>query len=216
VKNLFSVLWLNIIRPKLEFFVRLSFFATVLIIGALLGLSATYVLLAAHWRGGRVDIGGWTTWPSSGIKENDPYTAAHIARSGDMPLGQGEGMVFVRTHDEKGQRLRGRCHYRVSGMVPLARMWTLTLTGVDGIPIANPSNRYSLTSYELLRDAQGNADIDIAPFALPQNWLPMGSPQTSSVAAFQMVLHMYDTPISSATQALTPSQLPEVRRISCL
>jgi hypothetical protein len=196
--------------------VRLSFFATVLILGALLGLSVTYVLLSTQWRGGRIDIGGWTTWPSSGIKETDPYTAAHIARSGDMPLGQGEGMVFVRTHDEHGQRLRGRCHYRVSGLFPLARLWTLTLTGLDGIPIPNPSNRYTLTSYELLRDAQGIADVDIAPFALPQNWLPVGAPQVPSVQAFQLVLHMYDTPISSAVQALTPAQLPHIRRVSCL
>ncbi len=191
--------------------VRLSFILPLLIIAALTGLGATYLLQQAHWRPGRVALGGWITWPVYSAKDTDPYTAALVARHGDMPLGQGEGLVFVRERDDQGEKLSGRCHYQMTGSTPAARIWTLTLTNPQGIPIGNPSNRYALTSMELIREPSGQSLINIAPFPTGGNWLPVGSKDE-----VKLVLHIYDTPISSATQALTAHQLPRLHKVACL
>lgn len=171
----------------------------------------TYYVQSTQVRFGRVDIGTWSTWPVHTIKDTDPYTAALVARNGDMPLGQGEGISYIRKYDDQRQKLSSKCHYQLNGAFPIARMWTLTLTSPEGIPISNPSNRYGFTSRDILYSTEGAPVIDIAPFPTGGNWLPIGKSET-----FQIVLNLYDTPLSSTTKALSPTQLPSLQKVRCL
>ena len=190
---------------------RLSVLLPLFIIALLSGLGFTFYTQATQMRFGKIDIGEWSTWPVHNIKETDPYTAALVAHNGDMPLGQGEGVSFIRKRDDDHQKLNPMCHYQLKGAFPIARMWTITLTTLEGIPIANSSNRYGFTSRDILYSPEGAVVIDIAPFPTGGNWLPIGKSN-----AFQIIFNLYDTPLNSTSKALTPTQLPRLHKVRCL
>ena len=81
---------------------------------------------------GTLTIGAWTARPNSGTAEIDPYSRASIARSGELPIGTGDGIAFSATTDDKKRPLDGRCDVVVSGVTPAARFWTLTLYDPQG------------------------------------------------------------------------------------
>ncbi|MEJ0097843.1 MAG: hypothetical protein WDM84_07845 [Bauldia sp.] len=51
---------------------------------------------------GAVAVGGWTAWPQEGGADADPYTLAMLARTGEVPLGTGEGLSFTAQNDASG------------------------------------------------------------------------------------------------------------------
>ena len=77
-------------------------------------------------------IGAWKAWPKTGTADIDPYARAAVARSGELPIGSGDGVAFLARSDEKGRPLDGRCDIAVSGITPAARFWTLTLYDTQG------------------------------------------------------------------------------------
>ena len=55
---------------------------------------------------GALTIGAWTAWPKTGSVDIDPYARAIIARSGELPIGTGDGVAFYARTDDAGQPLR--------------------------------------------------------------------------------------------------------------
>src|SRR5256884_3172500 len=108
---------------------------------------------------GTLTIGAWTARPKSGSADVDPYSRASIARSGELPIGTGDGIAFSATTDDKKKPLDGRCDVLVSGVTPAARFWTLTLFDRKGHLVANSLQRYGFTSQE---PAVGAADDFLA------------------------------------------------------
>ena len=90
---------------------------------------------------GAVAVGNWTAWPGTGSPEPDPYSLAMLARTGELPLGAGEGLAFSATLDRDGEPLSGDCVYVVSGETPAARLWTLTAYDGTGRLMANAARR---------------------------------------------------------------------------
>ena len=97
-----------------------------------------------------------------------------VARSGELPIGSGDGVAFYARTDDAGQPLDGRCDVLVSGITPQARYWTLTLYDPEGRLVANSVQRHGFTSQEIIRRADGSFDITVGPRARPGNWLPTG------------------------------------------
>ena len=62
--------------------------------------------------------------------------------------------------------------------------------------IGNTIDRHGFTSQEIVRNADGNFDIVVAPRARAGNWLPTGG-----VDSYMLVLRLYDTPVGVATRA---------------
>jgi hypothetical protein len=184
-------------------------FLIALTIGALSGLGLTWWTLASGPRFGAMQIGPWTAWPQTGTQDADRYAKASVARSGDLPLGAGEGLAFVARHDSAGAALTGRCRYRVEPIVPPARWWTLTLYDAEGKLVANPESRYGFTSGEVVRRGDGSAEIVIGSEPAPGNWLP--SPE----APFSLVLRLYDTPMSSGLATAETARLPALTMEGC-
>ena len=138
---------------------------------------------------GAVVVGPW--WPrrDAGGPDADPYSVAILARTGEVPLGSGEGIGFTADTDDDGEPLDGRCTYAVSGQTPAARLWTLTAYNSGGRLMANAARRSGFHSREILRRADGTVDITVSRAGAAGNWLPI-----APVERFRLVFRLYDTP----------------------
>jgi hypothetical protein len=181
-----------------------------LILAAAIGLGATWVTLTRGIAFGALSIGAWTAWPKSGSVDIDPYARATIARTGELPIGAGDGVAFYAHTDNAGNVLDGRCTFVISGMTPAARYWTLTLYDPQGRLVANTIDRHGFTSAEILRESGGRFAITIGPRARPGNWLPSGG-----IEQFVVVWRLYDTPIGVASLTTKEGPMPAVALKSC-
>jgi hypothetical protein len=176
-----------------------------LAVAALVGLGTTWLALSRGTSFGAVSVGAWTAWPKSGTRDIDPYSRAAIARSGELPVGSGDGVAFFAHTDDDGRPLDGRCDVRLSGTTPQARFWTLTLYDPQGHLIGNSVDRQGFTSQEIVRAADGSFDIMVAPRTRAGNWLP-----TNGVDSYMLVLRLYDSPVGVATRAAREAPMPSV------
>jgi hypothetical protein len=182
----------------------------------ILGLGAGLGLVSAHWAVsarpviGRVEVGPWAAWPSGGSRDIDPYMRAFLSRGVHLPLGAGEGLELIAERSDEGEPLDARCRYRVSGVTPPTRGWTLGATDAAGAPFVMAPGRASFSDAELVRGENGAMSIAVAATAQAGNWLPL-PPQ----GRFQLRLRLYDTPISSQTGETQAANLPRITRIDC-
>jgi len=191
--------------------VRLVFGLLVtLVIATVVGLGTTWMTLSRGIAFGALPIGAWTAWPKTGTSDADPYARASIARSGELPVGAGDGVAFLAKTDDNGRTLDGRCEVVVSGTTPQARFWTLTLYDPSGKLVANSIDRQGFTSQEILRRADGSFDVTISPRARTGNWLP-----TSGIDSYVLVLRLYDSPVGVATRAAREAPMPSVSVRAC-
>jgi hypothetical protein len=159
---------------------------------------------------GAITIGAWTAWPRTGTADIDPYARAAIARSGELPIGSGDGVAFIARTDDNGRQLDGRCDITVSGITPAARFWTLTLYDDRGNLVSNSLQRYGFTSQEIVRTADGSFDIRIAPRSRSGNWLPTGG-----LDRYLLVVRLYDTPVGVATRSQRDAPMPAITTVAC-
>ncbi len=181
-----------------------------LTLAAAIGLGTTWMALTQGIAYGGVSIGAWTAWPKNGTSGIDPYARAIVARTGELPVGSGDGVAFYARADDSGQALDGRCDVLLSGITPQARFWTLTLYDFDGHLVANSVRRHGFTSQEVIRKSDGSFDIMVGPRARPGNWIPTGGAER-----YQLVLRLYDTPIGMATRSSSEVPMPTLRKGPC-
>ena len=179
-------------------------------LAAFIGLGATWYASTRGVPFGGVTIGAWTAWPRTGTTAIDPYARAVIARSGELPLGSGDGVAFLARTDDAGRPLNGRCDLTLSGITPPARFWTLSLYDLAGRLVGNAVGRYGFTSQEIVRRGDGTFEIVAAARARAGNWLPTGG-----IDAYQLVLRLYDTPVGVATRAGRETPMPAITRGDC-
>ncbi len=177
---------------------------------AFIGLGATWFTLNEGVAYGGITIGAWTAWPKSGTPGIDPYARAMVARSGELPVGSGDGVSFYARSDDVGHLLDGRCDVAISGTTPQARFWTLTLYDPEGKLVANSVQRHGFTSQELIRSANGLFEIVVGPRARPGNWLPTGG-----IDRYVLTLRLYDTPVGLATRTGPDTPMPAVVQKGC-
>lgn len=183
--------------------------ALVLVIGVVTGTGSAWFAVSGDRIVGPVKVGTWTSWPNTTGADADPYTLAHLARSGELSLGPGEGVAFTATTDENGSQLTPGCVYAVEGATPSARLWTLTAHTQDGRLMANRAERHGFQSDELLREADGDFSITLSRDVAPGNWLPVGD-----VSAYGLTLRLYDTPLATGAR-IAEVRMPRIRRVGC-
>ena len=181
-----------------------------LVLAAVVGLGATWLTLTRGVAFGALNLGAWTAWPKSGSVDIDPYARAIISRTGQLPIGTGDGVAFYARRDDAGNAFDGRCTFVISGSTPAARYWTLTLYDAEGRPVANTIDRHGFTSAEIVREADGRFAISVAPRARPGNWLPTGG-----IEQFVLVWRLYDTAIGVATRTTKEGPMPAIERKGC-
>jgi hypothetical protein len=191
--------------------VRLIFITLLaLILATVVGLGSTYVTATRGTDLGTLTIGAWTARPKSGTADVDPYSRASIARSGELPIGTGDGIAFSATSDDKKKPLDGRCDVVVSGVTPAARFWTLTLFDRKGHLVGNSLQRYGFTSQEIVRGSDGAFEIRVAARSRAGNWLPTGG-----IERYALMLRLYDTPVGVATRTQRDAPMPSIATVGC-
>jgi hypothetical protein len=191
--------------------VRLIFISLIaLVIATGVGLGMTWTTSTRGLSFDALKIGPWTAWPRTGTAEIDPYARASVARSGELPIGSGDGVAFVASADDKGRPLDGRCDVTVSGITPAARFWTLTLYDSQGQLVSNSLQRYGFTSQEIVRGADGGFEIRIAARSRAGNWLPTGG-----LDRYLLIMRLYDTPVGVSTRSHKDAPMPAIATVSC-
>ena len=183
--------------------------AIAIVVAVAVGVSSAWYAVDRGRLFGAVTAGGWTAWPKEGSPDADPYSLAMLARTGEIPLGAGEGLSFTAEADEDGAPLSGSCTYAVVGETPAARLWTLTATDDDGRLMVNVAHRPGFHSREIVRKADGALRIVVSSHVEPGNWLPIGT-----VGRFKLVLRLYDTPLTTGSQ-IADLVMPAIERVSC-
>jgi hypothetical protein len=183
--------------------------AVAVVVAIVVGVGSAWIAVERGTIFGAVTVGGWTAWPAEGSADADPYTLAMLARTGEVPLGAGEGLSFTAAADAAGNPLDGRCDYDIVGETPAARLWTLTAYDDDGALMANVAHRPGFHSREVLRDANGDFRIRLSPNVAPGNWLPI-----APVDRFRLELRLYDTPLTTGSQ-LASLAMPAIEKVAC-
>jgi hypothetical protein len=156
-----------------------------------------------------ITLGSWQAWPNAGTEAVDPYSRARLARTGEVPLGSGEGLSLLALTDDSGASLTSRCTYRIAGQIPPARLWTVTIEDDKGRVVAGPERVAALASDALLRMADGSFEILLSAKPEAGNWI-----STADASRFRIVMRLYDTTARTGT-ALTTLSMPRVIRESC-
>ncbi len=183
--------------------------AIALIIAVALGVSTAWYAVERGFLFGAVTAGAWTAWPTAGAANADPYSLATLARTGEVPLGSGEGITFTANTDTAGEPLSGDCTYDVTGQTPPARLWTLTAYDDAGRLMVNAAHRPSFHSREIVRRPDGSFVITVSPDVSSGNWLPVGRSEH-----FRLVLRLYDTPLTTSSRNADLS-VPRIVKDGC-
>ena len=181
-----------------------------LTIATIVGLGATWMTATRGVNVGTIKIGAWTARPKTGTSDIDPYSRASVARSGELPVGTGDGVMFTATTDDTGRQLDGRCDVVVKGVTPAARFWTLTFYDPKGRLVANSLQRYGFTSQEIVRGSDGGFEVRITSRSRAGNWLPTGG-----LDHYMLALRLYDTPVGVGTRTQKDAPMPSIVTVGC-
>ncbi len=181
-----------------------------LIIATIVGLGATWMTATRGVNVGTIKIGAWTARPKTGTSDIDPYSRASVARSGELPVGTGDGVMFTATTDDTGRLLDGRCDIVVKGVTPAARFWTLTFYDPKGRLVANTLQRYGFTSQEIVRGSDGGFEVRVTSRSRAGNWLPTGG-----LDRYMLALRLYDTPVGVGTRTQKDAPMPSIVTVGC-
>lgn len=187
-------------------------FILISLTACVVGIGSAWFVLQGELKFQKVTIGQWDIWPRAADPTADPYTQAYLARLGRTWMSVTEGLAFFSNKDSNGDLYAGNCDYKLSGVIPRGRLWTLSYlevtrsrTGSD-VPFNNPSY---ITSDDVIWRENDLLEINISKTAQPGNWLPLQSENR-----FTIVLRIYDTPLTSG--ALDAAiKTPVIERIRC-
>lgn len=174
-----------------------------------LGLgSAWWVLKKAPWLNPTVEVGAWRANMHAGSQDAGLYTRAGIALNALLALGRDETMYFVATRDDTGQALRAQCNYRVTGVPPQARWWSITAYAQDLFLFDAPNGHYSLNGSTAALDPAGNFSLGTGPTEQAGlYWLP-----TLGNGSLVLTLRLYN-PAPSLQAAPQSLVAPSVQMI---
>ena len=174
------------------------------------GFGLTWYALTDGRLFGTISVGPWTAWHDVGQPSPDPYTRAYVARNGGLVLGAAEGLQFVAIADSDGRTLDRACSYRIEGVTPLARFWTLTAADpVTGALVTRPDGVPNLASGRLARDSDGAFVINVGRTLSAGNWLELAGD-----GPFSLLLTLYDTAGVGGADDVTAT-MPAIRREGC-
>jgi hypothetical protein len=191
----------------------LAYFIGTFVVALLLGIGSAWHMIERGSPLTTTNVGPWAGWTSEGNPNADPYSKAHLARSGRLPLTSTIARYFVARTDGNGRQLVSHCAYSIHGFPINARWWSLALYDDQGGLIANESDRYAFNSEEALRRADGSFRVNLSGKARPENWLPTGARDQNLV----LMLRIYGPrETDSAGIGLVPDdRLPKIERLSC-
>ena len=167
--------FLHKLRKRVAAAIRLAadwaLFLGIILIG---GLGSSWYMVEAGSRLTTLNVGPWVTWTAAARIDADPYTRAHYARLGALPLSAEFAQTFLARMDSEGHRLHSSCDYVIEGHDIATHWWSLTVFDDKGRLIPNAAERYAFTSDTITLNHDGSFIAALARDARPGNWLPTG------------------------------------------
>jgi hypothetical protein len=191
----------------------LAYFVGTFVVALMLGIGSAWHMIERGSPLTTTKVGPWDGWVSEGNPSADPYTRAHVARSGRLPLTSTVARYFVAHTDSAGRSLASDCEYVIQGFPLNARWWSLAVYDEYGGLIDNSSQRYSFNSEEMLRHSDGTFRVNLSRHARPENWLPAGTADQHLV----LLLRIYSPreTDSSGIGMIPDDRLPKIERKAC-
>ncbi len=184
----------------------------IFIIALILGLGSAWYMIEEGSALTTSRVGPWSVWRSAGKPDADPYTKAHMARAGRLPITATSALYFFANDDESGNSLLSSCEYVVEGRPLNAAWWSLAVYDGTGRLIPNKADRYSFNRTDVARRVDGSFRIVLAQSARPGNWLP-----TAEQGSLKLVLRAYDLRDADSVldKAAAERGLPTIRKVVC-
>lgn len=140
----------------------------------ILGLGSSWYMMERGSPLSTVTVGPWVSWVAAGRTDADPYTRAHEARLGILPLSTENSQTFIARQDSDGRTLHSSCDYTITGQEIPNFWWSLTVFDADGRLIPNVLGRATFTSDTMAISPDGSFTVTLSRDAHPGNWLPVG------------------------------------------
>jgi hypothetical protein len=116
--------------------------------------------------------GSWGFWFREATADADPYTIAHTARQGTVPITAASAMVFTATRDSAGSHLSGDCTYEIRGSSVPSLWWNIAAFKPDGELMPSKTGRAGFSSANILSAPDGTFTVRLSPDVQPGNWIP--------------------------------------------
>ena len=180
-----------------------------LAVGGGLG-TAWYMIEGGSWLSTRT-FGPWTIWVAAGRPDADPYTRAHTARVGLLPLASTFELTYRAKTDSAGSRLHAGCAYTIVMDHFDGAWWSLAAFDSKGRLMQNPAERYAYSRDTAMREPDGRAVVTLARDARPGNWLPIGGG-----SRITLVFTVHDPAWAAAMYEGGPVRaMPPIQRTAC-
>ena len=176
--------------------------------------------LASAWYmmdyGSRLTVerdGPWQRWTMAGAEGADPYTKAHFARAGWLPLSTAAAHYFLAGKDSSGEALYADCEYVLNGAAPAGRRWTLAAFDLQGRPVEPGLGRPVITSANALPGPEASLTVHLGQSTAPGNWLSL-----TGAARMQLLLTVYgriDRAVKAGAAEASRRPLPNIVRTGC-
>ena len=163
-------------------------------IAAAIGLPSAWLMIESGSRLTRQTDGAWQRWTKAGAADADPYTLAHFAWAGWLPMNGTQARYFSAGRDSAGEPMYADCEYTLSGQEPVARRWTLNAYDLQGQLLDQGAGPASLSSATVLPSPSGAITIKVSQATSPGNWLSV-----SGASRIQLVLAVYGRPKAAVT-----------------
>ena len=207
------MLWLNLHKLKriiLTASLRVVEGAIVIAIVLAGGLGSSWYMVEAGSQLTTTKRGPWMTWNSAARPDADPYTRAHFANAGTLPISAEVQQTYIARTDGMGDRLHSSCEYAVEGRLPKAEWWSIAVFDERGKLIPNPADRHAFTGQTIALGSSGDFNIAMAREARPGNWLPVGG-----AGRLALALNVVDQRPSETRASGEEIELPTIRKVKC-
>lgn len=178
------------------------------VVGVVLGLAATWFMVTHGKLPNTVTDGSWHTSLAIGSADGNALTRALVAVHGLFALKHSETLYYNATTDDSGQRLDGRCTYRITGRDPATRWWSITAYGADDFLIPSADKRYAVSKNSVVRTADGRFTIVVSAHASAANWIAVKQ------TPFSLTLRLYN-PAKQVAADPAHAHLPRIKRVQC-
>jgi hypothetical protein len=153
----------------MPFLTRFAIFA-ILALG--LGLGSAWRAVSHGFFPVTQRFGPWALWFREATSEADPYTIAHMARQGTLPMTASAEMTFTATRDSAGSHLSGDCTYDIRGHALPALWWNIGAFTPIGEKMPSKTGRSSFSSTNVAMAPDGSFTVRLSAEVQPGNWLP--------------------------------------------
>jgi hypothetical protein len=181
---------------------------SVLAVGIMLGLAATWATVIHGTKSEGISDGPWRTSLLAGSSEAGPYLRAYIAVHGLLALSREETVYYSAARDSEGHTLDGNCSYQLEWRDPPTRWWSITAYGPDDFLIPNPADRYSVSMNSVARRADGTFAVTLSKKQVGVDWIPLAA------GRFDLTIRLYNP---QAAVVADPGRvtLPTIRKAVC-